>query len=113
MPAMAAMPTHSNTHPFFPIRHIRANSVDEAHDLVAWHPGVFNSGNRAHHREHVAVAHAASLHLDAYLPRLRLGYRTLDDLEAGVGFGNLGNFHESFLWTEQAVRIVPPVTFGK
>jgi hypothetical protein len=94
---MAAMPTHSNTHPLFPIRHVRAHSVDETHDFVARHPGIFNTRNRARHREHVAVADAASLHLDAYLPGLRLGYRTLDDFEAGVGFGNLGNLHGSFL----------------
>jgi hypothetical protein len=91
------MPTHSNTHPLFPIRHVRANSIDEAYDFVAGYPGIFDTRNRARHREQVAVAHAASLYLDAYLPGLRLGYRTLDDFEAGVGFGDLGNFHGRFL----------------
>ena len=65
---------------------------------MAGHPGILDTRNRASHREHVAVAHAASFHLNAYLPGLRLGDRTLETIsKPALGFGNLGNLHGSFL----------------
>ncbi len=98
MAAMTAMPTHADTHPFLPIRHVRAHSVDEAHHLVAGHAGILNAGNRAHDRQHVAVTNTAGLHLDAHLPRLRLRHVALDNFKSGIGFRNLRNFHGGSPW---------------
>src|SRR5580704_11327271 len=93
MPAMTAVPAYADAHALFPIRHVRPDSVDDTHHLVAWNARILYAGNCADHGEHVAMADAAGLHLDAHLARLRLGDVTLDDFEAGIGLGDLNGFH--------------------
>jgi hypothetical protein len=90
---MTTVPAHAGAHALLPVRHVCTHGVDDAHHLVPGHSGVLNARKCAGDREHVAVADAARLHLDAYLPRSRLGYVTLDDFELTTGLGDLNDLH--------------------
>jgi hypothetical protein len=90
---MAAVPAYANTHAQLPIGHVRPDGVDETHHLMTRNARISYGGNCTDHGEHVAVADAAGLNLDAHLARLGLGYVALDDFESGIGLGNLNGFH--------------------
>src|SRR5450755_65432 len=93
MPAVTAVPAHTDPHAFFPVGHIRPDRIDDAHHLMAGYARILDAGKSTGDREHVAVAYAAGLNLDAHLARLRVRDVALDDLESGIGLGDLNGFH--------------------
>jgi hypothetical protein len=90
---MTSVPADANAHALFPVRHVCPDGVDDAYHLMARYARVLYAGKYTGHCEHVAMTDTASLHLDAHLPRLRIGHVTLDDFEDGIRLGNLGDFH--------------------
>lgn len=93
MTAMAAVPTHTHSHPWFEVRHIRANGIDGAHDFMARHAGILNARKQSGGGEHIAMTDTARFDFDAHMTRHRIGNVAFDDLNRGVGFWDLGNFH--------------------
>ena len=55
--------------------------------------GYSDAGKSAGDGEHVAVTDAARLHFDAHLARCWSGTVALDELELGIGLGDLNGFH--------------------
>ena len=96
--AGAAEPADADALPDFPGGDVGADGVDPPGDLVARHGRVMHAGKGAGRGEHVAMADAAGLDLDAHLARAGLGGGPLDKLERRVGFGDLDNAHEGTPW---------------
>jgi hypothetical protein len=70
---------------------------------VSWNAGILNSGPQAFFREHVTVAHTASLHFDPNVSCIRGGNLALDDLEIRSGLGDLRHLHLRHLhWYDSA-----------
>ena len=87
------MPAHADTLSLLPRGNARAQFIDDTRDFMSWNARILNAGPLAFFCEHVAVADAAGLYLDAHLPRARLRNLALDDLEIGSRFRNLRHFH--------------------
>ena len=93
---MAAVPADTDALAFLPRGNAGADFVDDASDFVSGNAGVLNSGPGAFYRQHVTVADAAGLHLDADVPCTRLRNVALDDFEACARLGNLRYGHLRF-----------------
>ena len=78
---LAAVPADTDALPLLPLGNTRTQFIDDARDFVSRNAGILNSGPRAFFREHVTVANATGLHLDAHLSCTRLRNLALDDLE--------------------------------
>ena len=70
-----------------------AEFIDYSGDFVSGNAWILNAGPLAFFGEHVAVANAASLHLDAHLSCARRGNFAFDDLEIGSRLGNFRRLH--------------------
>ena len=90
---VAAVPADTGALPLLPLGNTVAQFVDDARDFVPWDAGVLNAGPLPFFREHVTVADATGLHLDAHLSYTRLRNLALDDLEIGSPLGNLRHLH--------------------
>ena len=96
---LAAVPTDTDTLPLLPRGNTRIHLINDARHFMSGNTGKLNSGPRAFFREHVTVANATSLHLDAHLSYARLRNLALDDLEICARFRNLRHFHlRNFHW---------------
>ncbi len=71
--AGAAEPADADALPDLPGGDVGADGVDTAGDLVARHGGIVDAGKGAGRGEHIAMADAAGLDLDAHLARAGLG----------------------------------------
>jgi hypothetical protein len=87
------MPADTDALSLLPRGDAWAHFIDYAGDFVSWNAGVLNAGPSAFFREHVAVADATSLHLDANLSSLGLRNLALDDFEISSRLGNRRRFH--------------------
>src|SRR6185437_1527166 len=102
---VAAVPADTNALPLPPLGDAGTQFIDDARDLVPWHPGILNSGPPAIFCERITVAHTTGLHLDKHVTCIRSGNLTIDNPEICSGPGNLrylhclcdrSGFHESF-----------------
>lgn len=93
MSTVAAMPADADPHAELPFRYLGTDGVDDSHNFMTGYAWKLYAGKSPGHREHVAVAHPACLHFDAYLARLGVRDVTLHDFESGIGFPNLNDFH--------------------
>jgi hypothetical protein len=71
--AMPSVPAHADPLSLFPRLHVGADLVDDAGHLVARNTRVLNARPVAFLQEHVAVADAAGLDLDAHPTRFQAG----------------------------------------
>jgi hypothetical protein len=100
---LPAMPTYAHALPLFPGGNAGTHFVDDARHFVSWNAGILNSGPQAFFREHVTMAHTASLHFDPNVPCIRRRNLALDDFEIRSGLGHLGRFHLRHLhWYDSA-----------
>ena len=90
---VTAVPADADALADLPWTDFRANRIDGTGDLVAGHDREAYAGKEAVLGEHIAVADATSRHLDAHLPRSRLGNVAIDQLEGPAGAGNLDGSH--------------------
>src|SRR5206468_667422 len=90
---VAAVPADAHTLTFLPGRNSSAHFINHARHFVSGNARILNSRPQAFFDEHVAVADATGLYLNAHLPRIGLRDRTLDDLEIRSRFGNLRHLH--------------------
>ena len=77
---MAAVPADADALSLLPLGNTVTQFVDDADDFMSGNAGILNSGPLAFLREHVTVANATGLHLDAHLSCTRLRNLALDDL---------------------------------
>src|SRR5207247_6813668 len=89
----AAVPAPARPFPLLPRGDAGAQFVNDPRDFVSRNARILNTGPLAFLREHVAVAHATGLDLDAHLPGTRLRNLALDDLERGSRLGHLRRLH--------------------
>ena len=95
--AHAAEPADADPLAGAPGGDVGPDGVDAAGDLVTRHRRIVDAGKRAGGDQGIAVADAAGLDLDAHLARPRLGDRPLDQLERGIGLGDLDDPHGTLL----------------
>jgi hypothetical protein len=93
---VAAVPTDADTLPLYPPSNARAYLIDTANDFVSGNAWILNAGQRAFFRQHVAVADAAGLHLDAHLTRAGVRNLALDYLEICPRRRNLRHLHQRY-----------------
>src|SRR5207249_8197085 len=72
--------------------------IDDACHFMSGNARILNSWPESFFREHVAVADATGLHLNAHLSCTRLRNLALDKLEICSGFRNLRRLHWCRLW---------------
>jgi hypothetical protein len=92
---MAAMPAHAHALAGFPLRHARAQGIDDADDFMAGHAGILQAWPLAFFHDRIAVADAAGLHFDPHPAGARLGNVTFNEFKSSARAGNLGNTHFS------------------
>jgi hypothetical protein len=63
---------------------------------VAWDAGILDTGPGTFHGEGVTVADTTGLHFDADVSCAGFRDLALDDLEIGLGLGNLRYLHGSY-----------------
>jgi hypothetical protein len=90
---MAAMPSDADALSRPPFRHLPANRINHAGNLMPRHARVLDPRPHAHLHQGIAVADAAGLDFDADGTGAGLRDRSLDDFERGFGVSNLGNSH--------------------
>ena len=78
---MAAVPSDTDALSLLPSGNAGAQFIDDARDFVSRNARILNSRPPAFFRQHVTVANATGLHLDAHLRRARLRNLPLHDLE--------------------------------
>src|SRR4051794_10668711 len=83
---VAAVPAHPDFLTFFQRRHVLADFVDHAGDLVARRARVLNPRHQSIFNDVIAEADAAGGDLDAHLPAARGGDVALYELEVGSCF---------------------------
>ena len=93
IPAIAAVPADAHPLARLPAGDAGADRVDHPGHLMAGNPRVLNSREQPLLRERIAVADAASLHLDPHRPGTRLRDRPLHDLKRALRAGDLRNTH--------------------
>jgi hypothetical protein len=90
---LAPVPTNTDTLPLLPLGNTSTHFIDDARHFMSWNARVLNSGPRAFFREHVTVADATGLHLDAHVSCAGFRNLALDDLEICSGIGDLRHLH--------------------
>jgi hypothetical protein len=90
---VASVPAHADTLAQLPRGDARTYFIDYAGYFVSGNAGILNPWQQPFFGQHVAVADAASLHLDADLPCSGLGNLALDQLEIRPGFWNHSYLH--------------------
>ena len=90
---MAPVPADADALSLLPLGNTGAQFIDDARDFVSWNARILNSWPGAFFREHVTVANAAGLYLDAHFSCNRIRNLALDDFEIGSWLGDLGCFH--------------------
>src|SRR5450631_1432971 len=79
--ATAAEPAHTHALADFPAFYAFAQRVNHAGGFVPRHAGIGDAGPQSFLCQHVAVAHAAGLHLDAHVARPRVRNVALDNFK--------------------------------
>jgi hypothetical protein len=79
--AVAAEEAKANAFADVPRRHVTADRVDDADDLVAGHDRLAGVGTDTFHAEEIAVAHSACENADADVPRFGIDDLALDEFE--------------------------------
>ena len=95
---MTTMPADAHALTLFPRSHARANFIHHARNFVSGNAGILKARPQAFFDEHIAVADATGVDLDADLSRVRLWDRTLDDFKLRSGFRNLCSLHGCYFW---------------
>src|SRR5215467_12268168 len=91
--AVSAVPADTNALARLPDFDVGAHDVDTPRDLVPWDARVREPGPEPVLDEHVAVTDAAGLDLDAHMMTLRVGNRTLHELEVTARLSHLHRLH--------------------
>ena len=91
--AMPAKPADADAGAHAPAHHVGADRVDDAGHFVPRHQRVLHPGKQPILGDHVAVADAASLDLDANLAALRLRQLALDQFQRAALMGHLHDAH--------------------
>jgi hypothetical protein len=92
---MPAVPAHTNALSDLPLRHIGADLIDAAGNLVSGNAGILNARPKTFFHQRIAVADAAGFDFDAHLPAPGLGSWTLDDFEISTWLADLNGFHKN------------------
>jgi hypothetical protein len=90
---VSAVPADANALSFFPRGNAVADLINDAHDFVPGNAWIFNSGQHAFFREHIAVTHATGLNFNAHFASAGFGNLTFHDLKGTAGFANLCDLH--------------------
>src|SRR5215472_12716370 len=93
--AVSTVPADANALARLPDLDVGTHDVDPTGDLVPWDARVWEPGPEPVLDQHVTVADAAGLDLDAHLIALGLGNRTLHELEVTARLGHLHRLHGS------------------
>src|SRR5262249_56421180 len=88
-----AVPADADALSHFPLGNTSTYFINDAHHFMSWNAGILNSWPRAVFREHIAVADATGLHLDAHLSCIGGGNLAFDDLEICSRIRNLRYLH--------------------
>src|SRR2546425_511647 len=94
----AAVPADADSLPLLPRGNAGPHFIDDACHFMSGNARILNSWPESFFREHVAVADATGLHLNAHLSCTRLRNLALDKLEICSGFRNLRRLHWCHLW---------------
>ena len=86
---MAAMPAETDALADFEYRHIRANGVEDAGNLVAGDAWELESRPHSFLGQRITVTDAAGLHANADVAGAGIGELLLDELKRSAGGGNL------------------------
>ena len=89
----ATVPTDTDALASLPFGDQFTQFIDDADDFVSWDAWILYAWPQALFCEHVTVADAAGLHLDADLSHTWLRNRALDDLKICTRLRNLRHFH--------------------
>src|ERR1700730_19345821 len=92
------MPADSDTLTFVPCSHTGANFINDARDFVTWNARKLDSRQHSFFYEHIAVADATGLDLNAHLSRSGLRNFALDNFELSPRLGNLCSLHGCYFW---------------
>jgi hypothetical protein len=95
--AMPSVPAYANALSGLPLRHVGADLIDAAGNLVSGYAGILNARPKTFFHQRVAVANAAGFNFDANLPASGLGDRTLDDFKVPTSLADLNGFHKTLL----------------
>ena len=95
---VATMPADSHPLTFVPHRHTRANFINHPRDFVSRNPRKLDSRQKSFFHEHVAVADATGLDLNAHMSCIGPRNLAIDDLKIPSGLGNLSSLHGCGCW---------------
>ncbi len=96
--AVAAVPTHAHSLPWFPAGHTGADRVDHSGHFVTGDTRVLNPRDAPLFRDRIAMANAAGVDLDPHPAGTWLRDGTLHDIKRSARAGNLGNAHHGHVF---------------
>jgi hypothetical protein len=88
-----AVPAYTDTLAGLPKSNVGADGVDASGNFVSGDARILDAWPHSFFHQHIAVADAAGLNLDANLITPWLGYGTLNDLKVSAGLADLNRFH--------------------
>jgi len=95
--AVSPVPSQADPLASFPKSDVGPNRIDPSGDFMAWHSRILNSGPVPFFHQRVAMADAASFHLNAYLSAAGLWNWAVNNLKIPSGLAHLYGFHAKFL----------------
>jgi hypothetical protein len=95
--AMAPMPANTHSLARLPLADVWTDCINASGDFVSWDTRVLNGRQKSFFDEHITVANAARLDLDAHLTTIGLRNGTFNKFEVSTRFANLNGFHGAFL----------------
>src|SRR5215472_3445918 len=108
--AVPAMPSDADALAHFPIRHVFAERLDHAGNLMPRRSRIADPRPRRFFREHVAVANSARLNFDPNLPARRLDDLFINQFEGTLGLLDQNGLHDSppqEIWSVGYFSITP------
>src|SRR5215472_1307280 len=93
---LTAVPTDTYALSLLPLRDVRTHFIEDAHHLMSGDAWILKSRPQPFLHEHVTVAYATGLYLNAHLPCARCGNRAFDYLEIRSRLRHLRYLHRCY-----------------